>query len=254
MAGLEGSYPLSDEQLEELAARGHLVLRGVLTPAEIAHYRVVLRDYITAKEEILVGVSSAASAAEFYLDDAPEAVAAFVRSPRLGEIAARLLGVEAVRVLHFCGLFKPPGGPSTPWHQDLTFIPLDTDQMISLWLPLTDLAPEMGSLVFADGSHRLGRALGPNAWEGYERDTGVPMAAGDVSMHLGWTLHSARDNSTERVREAFGIGYYADGARIQIRRGVPFMQNLLDRYFSGLTPGDPAVGPMNPVVFSRQAP
>jgi hypothetical protein len=75
------------------------------------------------------------------------------------------------------------------------------------------------------------------------------MAAGDLSYHLGWVLHAAGANQSNHPREAIGIGYYADGARIHVREQAPFVQNLLDRYFTGLVPGDLAVGPMNPVVY-----
>ena len=101
----EGTYPLTGQQIEELRRTGHILLRGVLSREEMAACRSFVRRYVLAKEEILVGISSAAAAAEFNLGDAPPDVADFVTSPRLGEIAARLLGVEAVRVLHFCGLF-----------------------------------------------------------------------------------------------------------------------------------------------------
>ena len=61
--------------------------------------------------------------------------------------------------------------------------------------------------------------------------------------------HAHVDSPLDRLREAIGIGYYADGARIQVGMPAPFVQNLLDRYFTGLVPGDLAVGPMNPVVY-----
>jgi len=249
----DGTYPLTEQQIETFHQTGHILLRGVLSREEMAACRRFLREYILAKEEILVGISSAAKAAEFNLGDAPSAVADFVKSPRLAEIAARLLGVEAVRILHFCGLFKPAGAPATPWHQDLTFIPLDTAKMISLWFPLTDFTPEMGDLIFADGSHEPPGRMNPGVHERYPQSSNGPMTAGDLSYHLGWVLHAAGANESGNPREAIGIGYYADGARIQIGEPAPFVQNLLDRYFTGLGPGDPAAGPMNPVVY-RSAP
>jgi hypothetical protein len=253
MPRLEGTHPLTAPEIEELRERGHVLLRGVLSPEEMAACRAFLRRYVLAREEILVGISSEAAAAEFNLGNDPPEVADFVTSPRLGEIAARLLGVEAVRVLHFCGLFKPAGGAQTPWHQDLTFIPLDTENLISAWIPLTDFIPEMGDLTFAEGSHQEGVRLSTADWERFSLAQNGPMAAGDISFHLGWTLHNAGGNTSGRLREAIGIGYYADGARIQVKREAPFMQNLLDLYFPGLAAGELAVGPMNPVVFRSVA-
>lgn len=246
-----GSYPLTAEQIAEVRETGHAVLRGVLSREEVDAFQPVLRDYVRAKGAVLVGGGSAT--AEYHLSDAPPAVVDFVTSPRLGEIAARLLDAEAVRILHFCGLFKPAGGAATPWHQDLAYLPLDGEKMITLWIPLTDFVPEMGTLIFAEGSHRQGRPLDPASRDGFPLAHNGPMQAGDLSLHLGWTLHSARENSTGREREALAIVYYADGTRIRIRGHLPVMDRLLNRYFAGLAEGDPAVGPMNPVVYRQPA-
>jgi ectoine hydroxylase-related dioxygenase (phytanoyl-CoA dioxygenase family) len=248
--GRTESYPLTAEQIAEVHERGHAVLRGVLSRAEVSAFRPALREYVQAKGAVLVGGSSAT--AEYHLSDAPQAVADLVTSPRLGEIAARLLDAEAVRILHFAGLFKPAGGAPTPWHQDLAYLPLGGEKMITLWIPLTDFTPDMGTLVFAEGSHREGRTLGPAALETFPMAHNGPMQAGDLSLHLGWTLHSAQENSTDREREALAIVYYADGTRIRVRGNLPVMQRLLNRYFAGLADGDPAIGPMNPVVFRRE--
>jgi hypothetical protein len=251
VSGPAESYPLTAEQIAEVRERGHAVLPGVLPRGEVAAFRPLLQAYVQAKGDVLVGGASAT--AEFHLGDAPPAVAAFVTSPRLGEIAARILDVEAVRILHFVGLFKPAHGAATPWHQDLAYLPLDSEKMITLWIPLTDFMPDMGTLVFAEGSHRQGAPLPPAARDRFPLSHNGPMAAGDLSLHLGWTLHAAGENATDRVREALAIVYYADGARIHVRGRLPVMQRLLDRYFAGLADGDPAVGPMNPVVFRQSA-
>ena len=112
MSAPAGSYPLTAEQIAEVHERGHAVLRGVLSREEVAAFAPALREYVEAKGAVLVGGASAT--AEYHLSDAPPAIADFVTSPRLGEIAARLLDTEAVRILHFCGLFKPAGGGPTP--------------------------------------------------------------------------------------------------------------------------------------------
>src|SRR5205085_9863089 len=159
--GIVGTYHLTDAQVEEIQRRGCLALRGVLSPEEMAAYRPSLRDYVMDRRQAMSAAERAVGASPtetiFSLAGAPRAVVDFVTSPRLGEIAARALGVEAVRLLHFSGFFKPGGGPATPWHQDLTYMPLDTDKVVSIWVPLTDITPEMGGLRFAEGSHLHGK-------------------------------------------------------------------------------------------------
>ncbi|HYO58564.1 phytanoyl-CoA dioxygenase family protein [Archangium sp.] len=248
------SHPLADAEVTAFRTEGHIQLRGVFTADEIAAYRPALRDYIMRKREQMRpgdrNMGASPSDTVFSLSDAPEAIADFVTSPRLGELAARLMDVTAVRLLHFCGFFKPSGGPPTPWHQDLNFIPLDSDRALSIWIPLMDVTPDMGGLLFAQGSHQQGPQSSSVASR-FPIASNGPMRAGDISLHMGWTLHASLKNSSSAMREAIAVCYYADGARVGGNSSQPFSQHLMTSYFAGLRPGDPAVGPMNPVVFRR---
>lgn len=253
----DGTTLPAETKIEQLRRRGWVTLRALLSPGQIESYRPAISDYIMGHRQEMdadeQAMGASATKTMFSLGEAPQAVSEFVRSPLLGEIAAELLGVEAVRVLHFCGFFKSGGGPSTPWHQDLSYIPLDTDKLLSIWIPLTSITPDMGALVFAEGSHLHG--LLENPWVAAEQfplvQTGS-MKAGDVSVHMGWTLHASLKNTSPQMREALAICYYGDGARIQTRGDLPFMRGLMNSCFDGLSPGDPAVGPLTPVVYRRE--
>ncbi|MET0403488.1 MAG: phytanoyl-CoA dioxygenase family protein [Cystobacter sp.] len=254
LPGLGEPRSPDETSLNAFHGAGHVQLREVFSSGELSAYRPALREYILSKRErLLPGEQAMGASAQdtvFSLEDAPDAVRAFVTAPRLGELASRMLGVPAVRLLHFTGFFKAGGGPPTPWHQDLTFIPLDCEQALSVWIPLTDLTPDMGGLVFASGSHRQG-LLSPSAAGRFTLARNGPMRAGDISVHMGWTLHASLKNTSPAMREAIAVCYYADGARIAPPRSLPFSQRLLASCFSGLSPGEPAAGPLNPVVFRR---
>jgi ectoine hydroxylase-related dioxygenase (phytanoyl-CoA dioxygenase family) len=250
----QSPHAVTRKRCEELREHGHVVLRGVFSEQEITGYRPAIRDYVLAKRAHMTAVEQQMGASAlntvFSLSDAPEPVARFVTLPRLGEIAARLLDVTAVRILHFCGFFKPGGGPATYWHQDSTFIPLDTDKILSVWIPLTEVTPRMGGLVFARGSHRYGPLDPGIAVHQFPLARNGALAVGDVSVHLGWTLHASQQNSTDTMREALAVSYYPDGTEIAAGRHLPFARQLLSDYFTGLEPGDLAAGEANPVVFS----
>jgi ectoine hydroxylase-related dioxygenase (phytanoyl-CoA dioxygenase family) len=237
---------------EAIRRNGFAVLRGALDPGWIADHREALRAYVEPRLGALApesrAVGASASAPTFSIADAPPAVASFVTDPALAALAAALLGAPAVRLLHFCGFFKPPSGAPTPWHRDLDFIPLATDQVVSAWLPLVPVDAEMGLLAFAAGSHRSEAAAEPDF---QPMETG-PLLPGDVSFHLGRTLHGAGANRTERMRETIAVSYFADGARIGEDRGVPFRAALREHYFSGARPGDVAASPANPIVHQEQ--
>ena len=249
----DSQQPITDQSRETLRECGHAVLRGVFSAREIAHYRPAIRDYVLAKRAQMTAgerqMGASALDTFFSLSDAPEPVARFVTLPRLGEIAARLLDVPAVRILHFCGFFKPGGGPPTHWHQDSCFIPLNTDQVLSVWIPLTEVTPRMGGLAFARGSHRHGMLDPRTEVRRFSLSRNGPLAAGDVSVHMGWTLHASSNNATDTMREALAVSYYPDGTTIAANRHVPFAKQILKHYFAGLEPGDLAISEANPIVF-----
>jgi ectoine hydroxylase-related dioxygenase (phytanoyl-CoA dioxygenase family) len=254
MVELDGTYPVRETDVEEYERKGHVVLRSVFTAGEIAGYRPALADFACqpSRESRFGRLTQEGSRANvnnglLSLGDVPPAVAAFVTSPRLGGIAARLLGVERVRLLHFSGLFKPCGSPATPWHQDALYLPLETDRVISAWIPLTETTHDMAGLVFADGSHRSG-PLDPGEAGRFPLAGNGTLRPGDVSFHASLVLHASVNNSSPNTREAVGVCLYADGVLLGEGQS-PFAQALRSRYFPGLRPGDPAVGPTSPIVF-----
>ena len=192
------------------------------------------------------------------LDDT---VRRFVLAPRFAEVAARLLGVEGVRLYHDQALFKEAGGGITPWHQDQYYWPLDTDRTITLWMPLVDIEENMGMMQFASGAHRLGyitnKGISDDSEALYERfvaEEGLDIAeartarAGDASFHAGWALHRAPPNRSSVRREVMTVIYFADGARITnpVR---PEARGDLRAWLGNLPPGAAAATPLNPVVW-----
>ena len=247
---MKQDFSLMDDQIEAFHQNGSLMLRGVFSPDEMDGFRAMFCDYVMSRRQAMSAteqhMGGSASKTIFTLGEAPADVARFLVSPRLGEIAARLLGVDAVRFLSFYGFFKPGGGPPTPWHQDCSYVPLDTDKILTMWAPLTPMTPDMGGLVHARGSHVHG-ALSPEEARRFPLSRNGPMDPGDISIHAGTLLHCAQGNTSDRMREAFAVSYYADGARIGYREKVPFMEVLLDGCFAGLGPGELAAGPMDAV-------
>lgn len=230
---------------------GFVTIRGALDAEWVAGHREPIATYVEghlaemAADSRAMGASAASPT--FSLSDAPPQVAAFVTDPALARIAAALLGAPAVRLLHFCGFFKPPEGSATPWHRDLDFIPLATERVVSAWIPLIPVDPTMGVLAFATGSHKdRSRAAPP---QNFPQIASGRLAPGDVSFHLGCTLHSAGPNSSERMREVIAVSFYADGARIAEDDGPAFRAAMREHYFAGLSPGDLAEGPANPIVY-----
>lgn len=280
---LSSQYPVSSENIQQFHELGHICLPGVVSQTEIDAYRPYILEAIEnnlkqnhAIEKLVKGNQEN----WIYIDNLwclDDAVRQFILASRFGQIAADLLGVDAVRLFRDQTYFKKPGGTDTPWHQDGYFMPLDTDKIITMWLPLVDVTPDMAPMNFVTSSHRGARYLGTSTpqpakmqqfadsitQQGYEITSYGSFGAGDVTFHSGWTLHSAPTNKSDRTREVLVIVYYADGARIaqpkQIDSAAPLQerfaeqirQQTLQTCFPGLQPGDLAATSMNPLIYQK---
>jgi hypothetical protein len=262
------NYPVTPEQTTRYQRDGHILLRGVATKAEIAAYRPVIleaRDKYGAESTPLAQRDTYGKAFLKGMNLWPKdgGVKKFVLARRFAKIAAELLGVDGVRVYHDQALLKEAGGGLTPWHQDQHYWPLLTDNTITMWMPLVDVTPEMGTMHFASGSHKNGY-LGdlPISDEseikfeqfiqerGYAKVPGNAMAAGDATFHYGWTLHGAPGNSSNRNREVMTIIWYPDGTRVGPLDNANRLRDR-NRWMPELNPGDLAASELNPLVFKR---
>ena len=59
-------------------------------------------------------------------------------SDHFGDIARKLMGVEHVRIYHDQALVKQPGAEKTPWHQDYFYWPIDSNNTVTMWIPMHD--------------------------------------------------------------------------------------------------------------------
>ncbi len=184
-------------------------------------------------------------------------IAGFSLARRFAHVAAQLLEVPAVRIYHDQALFKEPGGGHTPWHQDQTYWPFDSDRTISMWMPLVDIRPEVGSMYFVPGSYRQGDLNVPGISDetqtyfdaliqarGWQPRTFGALRAGDATFHAGWTLHGAKENPTAQMREVMTIIYFADG--LHVAQPSKNQEGDLRMWLPGCKPGELAASVINP--------
>jgi hypothetical protein len=263
---LDSPYALGPDAAERFAAAGHAMLPGLASASEVAAYRVHLESAAASANRERRPISerdtySAAFLQTFNLWRTSEACRRFVFSPRFAKAAADLLGVSGVRLYHDQALFKEPGGGHTPWHQDQFYWPFDTEKTITMWMPLADLDPRVGSMTFATGSNTAGKLRGHAISDESEAEfarlvrtehlpehTYGAIRAGDATFHAGWTLHRAGPNPTEHMRPVMTVIYFADGARVSEPDSV-YQQFDLNVWLPGLQPGDVAATPTNPLLW-----
>lgn len=181
-------------------------------------------------------------------------------SRRLAQIAAELMGTRGVRMWHDQALYKEPSGSFTPWHVDQQYWPMASPHSVTAWIPLQPVPIEMGPLCFGRGSHRkrIGRDLEISAESEEHIRAAVnrekidhvqePYALGDVSFHLGWTLHRAGPNTTDQLRRVFTIIYMDSDMRLA--RPTNKNQQLdWETWTPSTQVGDVMDDPINPILF-----
>jgi hypothetical protein len=262
---LDGDVDVDAAELTRFARNGFACVRGLATPAEVAAFRPHIVEAALAHaydrrplEERGTYGKAFLQSTNLWRHDAR--IAGFTLARRFARVAARLLGVPAVRVYHDQALFKEPGGGITPWHQDQTYWPLATDRTITLWMPLVDVPEDVGSMHFVPGTSRAG-ALGlPGisgstqrffdaliAERGWQPHTFGAMRAGDATFHAGWTLHGAAANPTPLLREVMTVIYFAEGTRV-VDEPSQVQAHDLRAWLPGCVPGGIAASEINPLL------
>ncbi len=147
-----------------------------------------------------------------------------VTSPLLGEIGARLMGVDRVRLWHDQAIYKPGlgDGPSTNvgnigWHQDYGYWQASsTTNMCTAWVALQDTDLTNGGMRTIVGSHKWGLIPESDGFGGKDleqlaakfSDKGTSawidepclLQAGQVSFHHCLTFHGSGPNRTDAPR------------------------------------------------------
>jgi len=228
---LESPYDLSEDQINSFRSNGFIKLKNVLSSEILEYYRQEITSMVfkLSNETRPLEERNTYEKAFLQIENMflhSQIVKKFVSSPRLGRIAAELLGTRGVRMYHDQALYKEAGGGHTPWHVDQLYWPFSTDYSITAWIPLVPISMEMGPVAFSPGSHKIKNCRDLIISDESETkiqkmmdDIGVAYGVsafdlGEVSFHYGWTFHRADENKTNIAREVMTIIYMDIDMRI----------------------------------------
>jgi phytanoyl-CoA hydroxylase len=260
---------VTQAEIDSYREHGFLVMADFLDADELAHWREAVAVAARTRVERADGLSNALDDAYYRavftqlsgLRRLSEDVEALLLDARIGALAARLTGAEAVRLWNDQALFKPPFGNPTAWHFDMPKWSFDDRRAITVWVALDAATVENGCMWYLPGSHLTARiddiALGPNLaglfdhypeWRSLET---VPAALppGGAVWHNGLTAHAAGANMTTRARDAMTCAYMPADVRYNGRRDEYV---LPEEYAAKLAVGDPLDDPyLFPIVGRR---
>jgi ectoine hydroxylase-related dioxygenase (phytanoyl-CoA dioxygenase family) len=263
---LDGTHGVSSELVDQFGRDGHAVVRGLASVGEVTAHRPAIEAAVQRAATHQRPLAERDTYGKAFLQvpnlwTVDATAKAFTFAARFARVAAALLNVDGVRLYHDQALFKEPGGGYTPWHQDQTYWPLDTDRTITMWMPLVDVPAEVGSMTFVNGSHRAGNMGGWVIGDQSEAEFGAlvaerglstathgAMRAGDATFHAGWTLHRAPANGSDLMRSVMTIIYVADGVRVG-EIDSPFRAFDQALWLGGAPTGSLVDGPGNPLLW-----
>jgi ectoine hydroxylase-related dioxygenase (phytanoyl-CoA dioxygenase family) len=265
-ASLSTSYELTTKQIQEYRSNGYVLLRNVLQPRVLQPYAAHIRDTVDRVNKANDSQGRVSDYSSMFTQVTNvwrlnDEVKDFVLARRFARLASELMNVPGVRLYHDQALIKEPGGKATPWHQDQYYWPLNTRHTITMWMPLVNVTPEMGSMSFVPGSHENTSfermSISESSQSYFEKsiaDSGVDtpsfsLMAGDATFHAGWTLHAAHANKSSSRREVMTIIYYADGTTLLAPENEHQVADR-DVFLPGIEPGDPARTELNPLLYT----
>jgi ectoine hydroxylase-related dioxygenase (phytanoyl-CoA dioxygenase family) len=270
VSDIDSSYELPADAAERIAADGFIRLPQLLSPETVTHFEPTITQLLIDLNTMHIPLAERDTYNRAFLQvmnlwQHAEAVKRLVHSRRLAQVAARLLGVDGVRLYHDQALYKEPGGGITPWHADQYYWPFTTDRTITVWIPLQDTPLELGALEFARGSHRFefGRdiPISDTSEQELQRELGargfpVDQAAydlGDASFHLGWTFHRAGPNTSDVARRVMTV-IYMDADIVVSEPTNDNQREDLAVFMPGAAVGSTPDSDLNPVLYRRSQP
>jgi ectoine hydroxylase-related dioxygenase (phytanoyl-CoA dioxygenase family) len=254
---------LSADIVERFRRDGFVVVPDLLTPEETERYGSLVSEAVrtrTAGDDRPLAERSRYQQSFLQCmnlwEDFPE-VRSLTFHPRLGQAAAELLGVDAVRVWHDQALYKQPGGRQTDAHQDHAYWPIKETASVTAWIAFEGSTLESGAMGYLPRSHLIGMRKFINIFYGEPEDilsdpevadiepVFLEVPAGSVAFHHGLTVHLAKPNLTDRPRAVHTIIYFPDGST----RGYPNQHFAVDR--GGIEVGQKIDSDVTPLAWPR---
>ncbi|ABM79071.1 Hypothetical protein P9303_23361 [Prochlorococcus marinus str. MIT 9303] len=175
--------------------------------------------------------------------------------------------VELLQLLEVIVFNKPPQKSNVlNWHQDVAYFPVKPNNQVAVWFPLSDVNSEMGPMVYAHGSHKLGIKGSTNlhtreVFEGEDRelipdnpqDIGLevqeyPLTQEQMLIHDGYTWHYSKPNRSENSqRMGVSVRFLTETVVFDPRpgQGAAFTKQI------DVKPGDKIESPCFPIVWKR---
>ena len=261
---------LDEQTVCDFARDGAVLLRGVLTPAEVAQLARGIEHNLARLSPLALVASEPDDPGRFVEDfctwqDNPNYRDILLRSA-LPRVATQLMQSSTARLYHDHLLVKEAGTRQpTPWHQDQPYYNVSGRQNVSFWIPV-DPVLLASTLRFVAGSHG-GTWFMPRTFRDQQarwfpdgalqelpdidadpqrfRQLAWALEPGDALAFHMLTLHASSGTGPGLRRRVFSARYLGDDARHAVRswRTSPPFPGLAQHLADG-APMDDALFPL----------
>ena len=258
-------YNLTTQNIKTFQKNGFIKLKNVLTPdvTRVLRYEILsllkktFKNYNNNKNNRFLSLEM------MWLENT--LIREFVLSSRIAKICADLLSVKTIRLYHDNALVKESGCGRTPWHYDDHHFPLDTNDVITAWIPAQAIPIEMGPLTFAEplDVYKLVENIEFNEFDtSYDRKINnvfknkqvsiveEPFELGEVSFHHNLSFHTASQNRTTQSRVVLANTYFADGARVV--NNPTMISGDWKKFIPETKPGEIVSSNLNPICWPKK--
>ena len=238
--------PLIPSEVDSYRDQGYLLLRQAIKPPDLASVRALIlllvdryADQLYQAGKIsclyedepfghrlaLINQQAELRASLWDLTrafDCPE-LFHLICHPVILDSLESLLGAEIAWTGSYVTRLKLPRneGSVFPWHQDSQYYGQATQHLhvVSLWIPLVDVAEDNGCLYVIPGSHKWNLLRGQRGTdnkvhtleevEQRGQPVALPMGPGDILLFSNLTFHTSKLNSSNSVRWSVDLRYVA---------------------------------------------
>ena len=229
---------LTEDQIEFYREQGYLAPLDGLDPSETAK---MLDDLALFEREMNMSPGVLSIKAHLCFRRSYD----FTFNDRILDVVEDLIGPNIMAFASRFWMKKANDGTYVSWHQDSAYFGLAPNELVTVWLALTDATPEMGCMKVVPGSHR-GRAyehdetfheknllargqsirgLGDDVDYDY-----MALKAGQFSCHHERIVHGSDANETDGDRIGLGIFFIPTHVRSTIGRRTACLVRGVDDY------------------------
>jgi ectoine hydroxylase-related dioxygenase (phytanoyl-CoA dioxygenase family) len=240
---------LSEDELHSFSSTGFVIMTNISPAEEVTEIRKILQD--------LVDKRAGEKEGSFFDTMEGSTSRGFLRSIQINnpslyhrrlletnyvrnatKIAQQLLSPHCLLSFDFL-LLKPANvGAGTPWHQDEAYSdPRYDHARLTFWMPLQDVGPQDGCMIYLPGSNRMGvlehRSLNndprTHAFEcavsfNDEQSISCPLPAGGCVLHGQRTLHCSTNNVSNVDRYAYLLTFEDPPTLSRNPRKAPWLE------------------------------